>query len=183
MPKMCHAVLRKAMDNPDFDVKPDESCLERVLRHIKHLLLNLNSHCVICFKPLSKAYNKLRDCGEEVCAFRFEENQFGNIFNEVNCDPEIAIFQVFMAFSAFASPRAIDLTEPFPSFLLDRREIRTKLGNLDNIAEAQKEGLDVKSAKTVDKTNKRIKLGCELLIVIYSVLQDIDQIENEEQFK
>mmetsp|Transcript_24954 Transcript_24954/g.31121 ORF Transcript_24954/g.31121 Transcript_24954/m.31121 type:complete len:177 (-) Transcript_24954:961-1491(-) len=144
---------------------------------------NLSSHCVICLRPLGKQFNKMRTCGDDVCEFRFEENNLGNIFNEVKRDPEMAMFLVSTAFSAFISSRAPDLTEPFPSFLLSRREMRPKEGNLAYVQEAQKAGQDVKMAKKIEKSNKQTDLGAEYLKVIYSVLQDIDTIKTEQDFK
>eukprot|EP00353_Schmidingerella_taraikaensis_P001574 CAMPEP_0185599450 /NCGR_PEP_ID=MMETSP0434-20130131/82718_1 /TAXON_ID=626734 ORGANISM="Favella taraikaensis, Strain Fe Narragansett Bay" /NCGR_SAMPLE_ID=MMETSP0434 /ASSEMBLY_ACC=CAM_ASM_000379 /LENGTH=316 /DNA_ID=CAMNT_0028228859 /DNA_START=377 /DNA_END=1327 /DNA_ORIENTATION=- len=125
----------------------------------------------------------MRTCGDDVCEFRFEENNLGNIFNEVKRDPEMAMFLVGTAFSAFISSRAPDLTEPFPSFLLSRREMRPKEGNLAYVQEAQKAGQDVKMAKKIEKSNKQTDLGAEYLKVIYSVLQDIDTIKTEQDFK
>ena len=78
----------------------------------------------------------MRTCGAEMCYWRFEESNFGNIFREIKSDPDIAHFQVEMAYQAFVSNRAQDLTEPFPSFMLKNREVgRPKEGDLAHIAE------------------------------------------------
>ena len=96
----------------------------------------LNSLCFVCLQPLQKAYTKMRTCGSDACEFNFEENNLGNLFQEVKADPAIAHFLVETAFMAFVSSRATDLTEPFPSFLLKDRELRPKDGNLAYIKEA-----------------------------------------------
>ena len=115
----------------------------------------------------------MRSCGQEICEFRFEENELGNIFLEVKRDPEVALFLVSTAYGAFVSSRAADLTEPFPTFLLANREMRPKEGNLAYIAKAQQAGTDTKQAQSIDKSNKQLSTGIAFLQVIYSVLQDI----------
>ncbi len=79
----------------------------------------------------------MRTCGASICEFSFEECDLGNIYVEVKKDPEIAHFLVETTYLAFKSVRAVDLTEPFPSFLLINKELRPKLGNLDHITSAQ----------------------------------------------
>ena len=81
-----------------------------------------------------------------MCEFRFEENNLGNIFNEIKKDPAIAHFLVETAFMAFSSGRAGALTEPFPSFLLKNNEQRTKAGDLDAIKKAKEAGGLVENA-------------------------------------
>ena len=51
-------------------------------------------------------------------------------------DPEIALFLTNTAYAAFKSHNAANLTEPFPPFLLKKREVRPEKGNLDFIAAA-----------------------------------------------
>ena len=65
--------------------------------------------------------------------FYSEENYNGNIFMEIKRDPEIAHFLIETTYMAFISAKAIDLTEPFPSFLLKDRELRSKRGIIDKI--------------------------------------------------
>jgi len=120
------------------------SSLEMVVRGITRLLRNLNAHCFVCLQPLGVAFHKMRTCGAEMCEFRFEENELGNLFLEVKRDPEIAHFLVVTTYMAFFSDRAPDLTEPFPSFLLLKPEMRPKTGNLEYIQEAQAAKQDVK---------------------------------------
>ena len=79
----------------------------------------------------------MRTCGGDMCEFQFEESSLGNIFFEIKKDPEIAHFLVETAYMAFVSGRAVDLTEPFPGFLLYNNEIRDKTGQLANIRKAQ----------------------------------------------
>ena len=78
----------------------------------------------------------MRTCGEQICEFSFKENNLGNIFSEIKEDPEMARFIVETTFLAFTSGRALDLTEPFPSFLLKSREMRPEAGNLEYIRQA-----------------------------------------------
>ena len=125
----------------------------------------------------------MRTCGDEICEFRFEEINLGSVFQEVKSDPSTAHFQLETAFMAFESKRATDLTEPFPGFLLQNREMRPKQGNLEFIRQAQEQKIDVKNAKKADGNNKHINLGRLFIKVIYSVLQDIGYIDTEQDFR
>ena len=90
----------------------------------------------------------MRICGDEMCNFRYEENNLGNFFREVKDEPEIAHFLIETAWMAFNSLGAQNLAEPFPSFLLKSREVgRPKEGNLAFIAQAQEKGIDVRKAE------------------------------------
>ena len=91
-----------------------------------------------------------------MCEFRFEENNLGNIFNEINKDQDIAHFIVETAYMTFSSGRAGALTEPFPSFLLKANEMRTKAGDLDSIKNAKAAGAKVESATKINQGNKDI---------------------------
>ena len=118
-----------------------------------------------------------------MCEFRFEENNLGNIFNEINKDQDIAHFIVETAYMTFSSGRAGALTEPFPSFLLKSNEMRTKAGDLDSIKNAKAAGATVESATKINQGNKDINKGIEYLKIIYSVIQEIDQIHSEIAFR
>lgn len=181
--KFCKEVMKQVFDSGFAQLQAGESTLEYVVRQVKTALQKLNSSCFVCMKPLNKAYTKMRTCGSDACEFNFEENSLGNIFQEVKADPEIAHFLVETAFIAFASGRATDLTEPFPSFLLKNRELRPKEGNLTYIKEAQDKGIDVKEAKQILKDNKNILLGKKYTLVIYSVIRDINSIGSEIEFR
>jgi len=72
---------------------------------------------------------------------------------------------------AFAGPQSF---EPFPSFLLLNKEIRSKRGYLDNIAEAKKSGVtgDVKKTNDMNKDLKTIR-------ALYKYLEPIQKISSE----
>ena len=122
--KLCAAVVEKITNEgyPQHLMLQGESTIELLIRHVKNTFCSLSSICFICLKPLGHQFAKLRTCGQEMCEFRFEENNLGNIFNEIKKDPAIAHFLVETAFMAFNSGRAGALTEPFPSFLLKNNE-------------------------------------------------------------
>ena len=75
-----------------------------------------------------------------MCEFRFEENNLGNIFNEIKKDPDNAHFLIETTYMAFTSGRAGALTEPFPGFLLKNQEMRAKTGDLEAIRRAKANG-------------------------------------------
>ena len=153
------------------NIYENESSLEYMIRKIKNALRQLNSNCFICRKPLGMQSKKMRTCGQDICEFRFEENNLGNIFKEIKSDPEIAHFIIETAYLAFVSSRAADLTEPFPSFMLHNREVgRPKDGNLTHIKSAREKGIDVKAASKVQTGNKNLELGMKFIRIIYSVV-------------
>lgn len=49
------------------------------------------------------------------------------------------------------------MVEPFPTFFLKNKEIRTKRGYLDNIKQVQLAGKNVSEAKKIDEKNKDIE--------------------------
>ena len=164
-------------------MRQGEGTIELLLRKVKESLTKLNQICFICMSPLGKSYAKMRTCGKEMCEFRFEENNLGNIFNEIKNDPDTAHFLVETAYMAFASGRAGALTEPFPGFLLKAQEIRAKTGDLEAIRLAKADGNKVETATKTDHGNKEIEKGVNYIKIIYSVIQEINLINTEMEFR
>ena len=131
----CKASVKKLSENAylDDEIIFGENSIELMLRKVRTALINLNTICFICMRPLGKTFAKMRTCGDQMCDFSFKESNLGNIFNEIKKDPDIAHFLVETTYLAFVSNRASDLTEPFPSFLLKNREMRPETGNLEYI--------------------------------------------------
>ena len=113
---------------PEHEMRENESSIEFLLCKVITALCSLNQICFICLNPLGKAFKKMRTCMAERCEFSFEENNLGNIFNEVKLDPDNAHFLIESAYMAFTSRNAGSYTEPFPTFLLINQEIRAKTG-------------------------------------------------------
>ena len=67
--------------------------------------------------------------------FRFEENfgGGGTILSEMRNNLCEALLNVNLAAKALFSSRGLSVFEPFPTFFLKQREIRTKRGFLDEI--------------------------------------------------
>lgn len=120
--------------------------LTAFLTRVREQLKNLNKFCFICLKTLSKFFAKMRTCGGPMCEFSFKESNLGSLFSEIKRDARIVSFLIETAYFAFSSEKAADITEPFPSFLLNVREMRPEAGNLEYILAAQKAGQDVKQA-------------------------------------
>ena len=57
---------------------------------------------------------------------------------------------------ALFSSRAENIFEPFPSFFLQKPEMRKNNGDLYEIKQAQLAGRDVSTAKKTDKKNKQL---------------------------
>lgn len=92
-----------------------------------------NKNCFICLEPLECESIKLRTCTKDYCEYTFEESFDGNVFPELKYLHEEASLDISLAAKAIFSSRATTVFEPFPSFFLKKREIRTKRGYLDNI--------------------------------------------------
>jgi len=76
---------------------------------------------------------------------------------------------------AFTGPTSF---EPFPSFLLINKELRSKWGYLDNIAEAKKHGKTGQVARTDDK-NKNLKRIFELYKYIEPLNKTIEYVHDD----
>ena len=126
------------------NVHKPTNLLEWIVFEIRKTLENLNLICFICGTKFLQPMAKMSTCGAQICEFSFKENNLGNIFSEVKTDPLITKFLVETTYMAFFSQRAADLTEPFPSFLLNDRELRPEAGNLEYIKQAQERGTDVR---------------------------------------
>ena len=136
-PRMFKQLVDEALLNAANNTQSySGSALLKILDTIVVRLKNLNAQCIICFKPLGKHFKKIRTCESQMCDFQFQSFAFGNLFAEVKRDPEIALFLTNTAYAAFKSHNAANLTEPFPPFLLKKREVRPEKGNLDFIAAA-----------------------------------------------
>ena len=70
----------------------------------------------------------------------------GNFYDEIKANPDMTRFMVETAYFAFMSNRAVNLTEPYPSFLLKKREMRPEKGNLEYIKQAQISGIEMEHA-------------------------------------
>ncbi|KAH7425414.1 hypothetical protein KP509_11G052900 [Ceratopteris richardii] len=89
----------------------------------------LQDWCPVCWSSLPYTICKLRTCDKELCLFTFEELGVGApVLQEVQASPEIIDFEVSLAIAAARSCR--DVFEPFPSFLLEKEEIRDRSASL-----------------------------------------------------
>ena len=73
-------------------VRENENTIEDALEYIQRSLKYLSRQCFICLGLLSRKFRQMRTCGAEICEFRFEEIDLGNVFKEIKDDPAIAHF-------------------------------------------------------------------------------------------
>eukprot|EP00742_Colponemidia_sp_Colp-10_P007439 GILJ01008009.1.p1 GENE.GILJ01008009.1~~GILJ01008009.1.p1 ORF type:complete len:1020 (-),score=161.50 GILJ01008009.1:314-3328(-) len=104
-----------------------------LLLHLQQCLRNCTNYCVICSKRHEGDSARLRPCNNELCLFSFEEVGLGcNVFAEIQNNPELVNVDLTLASTAVASSRAVQIFEPFPSFCLRTREVRSRAGFFDN---------------------------------------------------
>ncbi|KAI5079423.1 hypothetical protein GOP47_0004902 [Adiantum capillus-veneris] len=90
-------------------------------------LKTLQDWCIVCLNSLPYSVCRLRTCDKELCLFTFEEVGVGTpVLQEVLSSPEIIDFELSLALVAANSPR--DVFEPFPTFLLQREQLRGRSG-------------------------------------------------------
>lgn len=100
---------------------------------ISDSLEKATKNCFICHTPLEGDSNKLRTCTNDYCEFSFEENFSGSVYPEMKYQTEEAFLELSLAAKALFSTRGPAVFEPFPTFFLKNKEIRTKRGFLDNV--------------------------------------------------
>eukprot|EP00743_Colponemidia_sp_Colp-15_P008289 GILK01008998.1.p1 GENE.GILK01008998.1~~GILK01008998.1.p1 ORF type:complete len:1014 (-),score=198.21 GILK01008998.1:297-3245(-) len=104
-----------------------------LLLHLQQCLRNCTNYCVICSKRHQGDSARLRPCNNELCLFSFEEVGLGcNVFAEIQNNPELVNVDLTLAGAAVASTRAVQIFEPFPSFCLRTRELRSRAGFFDS---------------------------------------------------
>lgn len=87
----------------------------------------LQDWCVVCWNSLPYSVCRLRTCDKDLCLFTFEELGVGApVLQEVQTSPEIIDFELSLAMVATESHR--DVFEPFPTFLLEKEQIRGRSG-------------------------------------------------------
>lgn len=87
----------------------------------------LQDWCIVCLNSLPYSVCRLRTCDKELCLFTFEEVGVGApVLQEVQTSPEVIDFELSLALVAANSGR--DVFEPFPTFLLQREQLRQRSG-------------------------------------------------------
>ncbi|CAI2379218.1 unnamed protein product [Moneuplotes crassus] len=151
-----------------------------VLSYFKHVLFSLDSipdYCCICRDKLSTKANTIRCCNKELCEFSFEESQGVAIMPEIKKDPEVFALNLSIFSECLMSERVHKIFEPFPSFFLKDKELRTKRGYLDNVIKARIEG---GQAHDVNEINKDIDKIRRLFKRVPSIQKCISKCSDDE---
>lgn len=131
-----------------------------VLNYFRFMVYSLDSilnYCCICRDRLPKPSTKIRCCGKELCEFSFEEALGIFITPEIKSFPDSFTLDLSIFSECVMGGRAAKTFEPFPSFFLKDKEMRTKRGYLDNIKEAREKGGEAKDVKESNKDLKTIR--------------------------
>ena len=140
-----------------------------VLNYFRFMIYSLDSilnYCCICRDKLPQPSTKIKCCDKDLCEFSFEEALGIFITPEVRADPSTFTLDLSVFSECVMGSRVAKTFEPFPSFFLKDKELRSKRGYLDNIKEARETGCE---AKEVKETNKDIKMIRTLFKFIPSV--------------
>ncbi|CAI2384941.1 unnamed protein product [Moneuplotes crassus] len=123
------------------NVSEGELFVNSLLHYYMYIICSLDSvleHCCICRDKLSTKSTKIRCCNKELCEFSFEESEGISIVPEIKNDLTTFSLDLSIFSECLMSDRAGQCFEPFPSFLLKDRELRSKRGYLDNVQKARK---------------------------------------------
>jgi ubiquitin-protein ligase len=101
-----------------------------LLFSLREALMECTHLCIFCYKKHAIDSFRLRACMEDICEFRFDEIAGFSVFAELKNHLQSVHTDISIAAIAANSARAINVFEPFPSFLLFNRQIRGKSGFL-----------------------------------------------------
>ena len=118
---------------------------------------SINNYWWIWRDKLAKASAKIKWCEKELWEFSFEEALGIFISPELRSDPDSFTLDISIFSEWVMGGRAAKTFEPFPSFFLKDKELRTKRGYLDNIKEARIKGGEAKDVKESNKDIKKIR--------------------------
>lgn len=122
--------------------------------------------CVVCYKDLPVANSWIWTCEDEFCEYRFEEQGGIMIYPEIKARQQQVILDLSLASEcAFTGPTSF---EPFPTFLLKNKEMRSKRGYLDEIQNAKQKGF-TGNIKWTDDNNKNLQRIFEIFGKISSI--------------
>lgn len=110
----------------------EDNIFVRFLLFTGSRLASLLKRCIVCNKELPFTVSRLCSCANELCLFGFEVLGLGaQVLQEVIRMPlELIDLEISLALAASEGVR--DVFEPFPPFLLEKREIRQRSRLLDN---------------------------------------------------
>ncbi|GLJ33121.1 hypothetical protein SUGI_0666570 [Cryptomeria japonica] len=112
-------------------ISESHNIIVSLLVSLGNWMKNVRNWCVVCRKRLPP-FSRLWYCDEELCLFRFEELGIGaSVLQELK-NSELIDLEITLAASAARSV-ALDVFEPYPSFLLKKDEIRKRSGFFSSI--------------------------------------------------
>lgn len=126
-------------------------------RYMIYSMDNITTYCCICRDKLPQVSSKIKCCEKELCEFSFEEQLGIYISPEIKHDSGSFVLDLSIFSECVMGGRAAKTFEPFPSFFLKDKEMRSKRGYLDNIREAREKGTEAKDVKEANKDIKKIR--------------------------
>ena len=118
---------------------------------------SITNHCWIWRDKLPITSSKIKWWEKELCEFSFEEALGIFITPEIRFDPDSFTLDLSIFSECVMGGRAAKTFEPFPTFFLKDKELRSKRGYLDNIKEARIKGGEAKDVKESNKDIKKIR--------------------------
>eukprot|EP01018_Ginkgo_biloba_P012769 Gb_02126 [translate_table: standard] len=153
-------------------------------------LSTLKSWCVICKRKLSP-FSRLWYCEAELCLYRFEELDLGATVLQELQNSELIELELSLAVAASTS--SLDVFEPYPTFLLNEPEIRSRSGFFSNLMTGRniesphtsKSGRSgISKMEDTGKTHNIYNKKLHLLALLINSLPPVAEMQNcENEFE
>ncbi|GLJ56072.1 hypothetical protein SUGI_1203760 [Cryptomeria japonica] len=139
-------------------------------------LKTLRAFCAICKRPLPP-FSRLWYCEAELCLYKFEELGTGaSVLQELKTSELIDLELTLAAAATRCSNR--DVFEPYPSFLLKKKEVRERAGFFSKEISGTKSRKYISRKADNGMNNKNLNL-LQKLIDSFPPVSEIQQYSNE----
>jgi len=127
--------------------------ITNLIAYLKRRLEYCTSYCLFCGKKLLEESFRLSPCDSEFCVFKYEETFGIKLYTEMQSNFPLVMVNLSVAAKSMFSARALDIFEPFPTFLLKNREYRDRsvFGGSKVIKTVNNENKDINRIRSIMK--------------------------------
>eukprot|EP00826_Nyctotherus_ovalis_P044181 TRINITY_DN4759_c0_g1_i19.p2 TRINITY_DN4759_c0_g1~~TRINITY_DN4759_c0_g1_i19.p2 ORF type:complete len:148 (-),score=36.92 TRINITY_DN4759_c0_g1_i19:414-857(-) len=123
-----------------------------LIAFLKWRLEHCTSYCLFCGGRLIEESFRLSSCNAEFCVFKYEETFGVKLYSEMEANFPLVALNLSVAAKSIYSARALDIFEPFPSFLLKKKENRGRSVFEDkDIKAVRNENKDIHKIRSIMK--------------------------------
>lgn len=123
-----------------------------LIAFLKWRLEHCTSYCLFCGGRLVEESFRLSPCNAEFCVFKYEETFGVKLYSEMEANFPLVALNLSIAAKSVYSARVLDIFEPFPSFLLKRKENRGRSVFEDKaIKSVKNENKDINKIRAIMK--------------------------------